>query len=179
MALATVDIVRLNGAGPTETSITTGSTRWSTSDAASPGANDPVPIPVSGTNFSYWVTTRLKATANASAHTIDNLRWFTEGSTPPTGVTYKAKDASSYVQATGTQGTTGTELTQANHAGLVGAVEPVSAFTYTTGSPLSVAGSTSSTGQFGDRVVYQVGVASTASPQTAPTETFTWRYDEA
>jgi hypothetical protein len=65
-----------------------------------------------------------------------------------------------------------------NYATLAGA--PGDAFSYTSGSPLSVTGSISnpSTGQFGDRVVYQIEVASTASPGATPTETITWKYDE-
>lgn len=184
MALATVDIVRLTGTAgaETETSITAGSTTWSTSDSPTPGTSDPVPVPGAGTNYSYWVTTRLKATTNASGNTLNNLRWYTSTNTPPTGVTYKGAKASTgtnsgYRQATGTPGSTGTELTTGNHSGLD--ATPASVFTYTSGSPLSLTGSTTSTGRFGDHFVFQVAVTSAAAAQTAPSETFNWRYDEA
>jgi hypothetical protein len=54
----------------------------------------------------------------------------------------------------------------------------VNAFNQTSSSPLSVSGSTSSTGNFGDRVVYQVNVGSSASPGETFKEQFTWVYDE-
>lgn len=177
---ATVTIRRWTGAsgGPTKTDITSGSTRASTSDAPSPGTSDPIPVPNSGTNYSYWVSERLSADTTP-AGSIDNLRFYTDGSNNwGTGVTAKAQTASSYVEATGTQGTTGTQLTQGNHAGLTAAT--VDPFGWTSGSPKTVTGSISnpSTGDFGHFVVWQAEVASTAGPGTAPTETFSWRYDE-
>jgi len=56
-----------------------------------------------------------------------------------------------------------------------------SAFTYTSGSPLSVSGSISnpSTGVFGDPVQLQMAVASTATQGTTPSETLTFAYDES
>lgn len=56
-----------------------------------------------------------------------------------------------------------------------------SAFTYTSGSPLSVAGSINnpSTGVFGDPVQLQMSVASTATQGTTPSETLTFQYDES
>ena len=55
------------------------------------------------------------------------------------------------------------------------------AFTYTSGAPLSVAGSINnpSTGAFGDGVYLQMSVASTASQGTTPSETLTFSYDES
>lgn len=175
---ATVLIRRLTGAGPTATDITSANTRASTSDAPSPGTSDPIPVPPSGTNYSYWVTTRLDATVTPDT-AINNINWYTDGANSMgTGITCVGQDASSYVQATGTQGTTGTQLTTGNHAGLTGS--PVDVFTFTSGSPKSITGSISnpSTGQFGNRFVYQIEVASTAGPGATTAETFTWSYDE-
>jgi hypothetical protein len=84
--------------------------------------------------------------------------------------------ATGYVQATGTAGETGTELTAGNYSGFT--LGNANAFTYTTGSPLSVSGTTSTTGQFGDRVVYQITVGSTAAGGATGSETLTWRYDD-
>ena len=111
--------------------------------------------------------------------TINNLRWYTDGANGfGTGVTCIGQEATSYVQATGTAGQTGTQLTTGNHAGLTGA--PVDPFTFTSGSPKSLAGSLSNptTGQFGSFFVYQVVVGTTALPGATPQETFTWKYDE-
>lgn len=176
---ATVLIRRLTGAGPTATDITSINTRANAQDAhETADVDNPIQVPTSGTNYSYWVTTRLDATVTPSG-TIDNLRFYTDGSNNfGTGVTCVGQEATSYVQATGTAGTTGTELTTGNHAGLTGT--PVDVFGLTSGSPKSLAGSISnpSTGQFGSRFVYQLAIASTANPGATAQETFTWKYDE-
>jgi hypothetical protein len=84
--------------------------------------------------------------------------------------------ATAYTQATGTAGTTGTELTVGNYASFT--LGNADAFTYTSGSPLSVTGTTSTTGQFGDRVVYQITVGTTATGGATGSETLTWKYDD-
>jgi hypothetical protein len=183
--VASVQILRKTGASPgTGTDITGINTRANAYDGHSTGdITYPIQIPAAGTNYSYWVTTRLNA-VSSPAGTINNIRWFTDGTGSfGTGVTCKVAKASTgadagYRQATGTQGQTGTQLTQANHTGLDAA--PVDAFTKTSGSPLALNGSISnpSTGQFGDHVVYQIEVGTTASAGATTQETFTWRYDE-
>lgn len=174
---ATVLIRRLTGAGPTATDITSINTRANAEDAHSTaGTTNSILIPAAGTNYSYWVVTRLDVTAISSG-TVDNVKWYTDGSNNfGTGVTCKVNTATGYVQATGTAGTTGTQLTTGNYATLAGA--PTDAFAYTSGSPLSVSGTTTTTGQFGDRVVYQIEVGTTASSGATASETFTWRYDD-
>lgn len=174
---ATVIINRLTGAGPTATPITSINTRANAEDAhTTAGTTNSILVPAAGTNYSYWVVTRLEVTAITSG-TVDNLKWYTDGSNNfGTGVTCKVNTATGYVQATGTAGTTGTQLTTGAYATLAGA--PTDAFAYTTGSPLSVSGTTAATGQFGDRVVYQIEVGTTAASGATATETFTWRYDD-
>jgi hypothetical protein len=178
---ATVTIRRWTGAsgGPTKTDITGINSRANAEDAHSTaGTTNPVRIPDAGSNYSYWVTTRLSCDVTP-AGTINNLRWYSDGNNNlGTGVTCVGAVGSNYVQATGTQGTSGTELTQGNHAGLDEA--PANVFTYTSGSPKSLTGSISNpnTGDFGQFFVYQVAVASTAGPGATASETFTWQYDE-
>ena len=181
---ATVQIHRITGAGAgSENDITSINTRANAADAHSTADTaSPVQIPSSGTNYSYWVTTRLKCTVTP-AGTINNLRWYTDGANGfGTGVTCKAAKASTganagYRQATGSTGN-GTQLLQANHSGLDEA--PVNVFTYTSGSPKSLTGSITnpSTGRFGDHMCYQLEVAATAAPGACPAETFTWQWDE-
>ena len=174
---ATVQIVRLTGSGPTATDITSINTRANAADAHSTADTaSPVQVPTSGTNYSYWVVTRLNVTV-APSGTINNLKWYTDGANNlGTGVACKVSTASGYVQATGSAGT-GTQLTTGNYATLAGA--PSDAFAYTSGSPLSVTGTiTAATGQFGDRVVYQLEVGTTAGPGATGSETFTYKYDE-
>lgn len=176
--VATVIINRKTGAGPSNTDITSINSRANAEDThTTAGTANPVRIPAAGTNYSFWVTTRLEATV-APTGTIDNIRWFFTG-TPDTGIGYDVGDApnASYVQATGVVGTSGDQLTQGNHAGLSGA--PVDATTFTSGSPKSVTGSiTASTGEFGDLVVWQLNVDNTASPGPTSSITLTYRYDE-
>lgn len=186
---ATVLINRWTGANPgTPTDITGNLTRASTSDAVSPGTADPVPIPGAGTNYSFWVSTRLQVTV-APAGTINNLRWFSDsikgdGIDTWVGCECKGADASTggtpnfgYRVAAGTQGTTGTQLTQGNHTGLD--VAPVSVFTLTSASSRALAGTiTATTGHVGDFFVYQMEIGTTAAAGTRSTETFTFRFDE-
>lgn len=180
---ATVVINRWTGSsgGPTKTAITSGNTVANAVDshqATAASSTNPIRVPTSGANYSYWIATRLSCSVTPSG-TIDNIRWYTDGSNNfGTGVTCKGNDASSYIQATGTAGTTGIQLTTGNYATLSGS--PVSVFTFTSGSPKSLSGSISnpSTGDFGDFFVYQVEVDSTASPGVTSQETFTWLYDE-
>ncbi len=174
---ATVLIRRLTGAGPTATDITSINTRANAEDAhTTAGTSNSILVPAAGTNYSYWVVTRLDVTA-ITAGTVDNVKWYTDGSNNfGTGVTCKANTATTYVQATGTAGTTGIQLTTGNYSTLAGA--PTDVFAMTSGSPLSVTGTTSGTGQFGDRVVYQIEVGTTAASGATATETFTWRYDD-
>jgi hypothetical protein len=182
---ATVIINRTTGTSPgADTDITGINTRANAEDAHSTaGTTNPIRIPSSGTNYSYWVTTRLEVSVTP-AGTIDNLRWFTDGANSfGTGVTATGAKASTgadagYREATGTPGTTGTQLLQANHSGLDEA--PVDIFTLTSGSPKSLTGTITnpSTGSFGDNWVYQLEVDNTAGPGATTGETFTWRYDE-
>lgn len=173
---ATVIINRLTGAGPTLTDITSTTNRMSTSDVAAPGTSDPIPIPDAGTNYSYWVVTRLQATV-APSNGINNIKWYSDGTSFGTGLTCNGQTATAYVQATGTQGTTGLQLNTTNYATLTAA--PVSVTTLTSGAPKSVTGTlAATTGEFGDRFVYQLAVGTTATVGTMTARTFTWQFDE-
>ena len=185
--VAVITINRLTGPSGTivESTITTINTRANAEDAQS--TNDtanPIEIPSGSPNWSYWVNTQLDATM-APDNLVDNLEWFTDASnTYGTGVTCNVAQASraSYTQATGTPGVTGIELTDANYSGgTLTPATPTDVFAKTTGSPLAVTGSTTTTGEFGNIVVYQVEVDNTADPGDHPPstpETFTWRFDE-
>ncbi len=176
---ATVTIRRWTGSSgsPTKTNIAGINTRANAEDAhTTAGTDNSILVPAVGTNYSYWVSTRLSVDARTTG-TVDNLRWYTDGSNNfGTGITCVGNTASAYVQATGTLGQTGLQLTALNHAKLAG--EPVNVFTFTSGSPKTVTGSTTSTGDFGHFFVYQIAVASSASSGASGAETFTWKYDD-
>ncbi len=173
---ATVLIRRLTSSGPTATDITSINTRANAEDAHSTaGTSNSILVPAAGSNYSFWVVTRLDVTAITSG-TVDNVKWYTDGTNNfGTGVTAIANQATAYTQATGTTGTTGTQLTTGNYATVTTPVDP---FTFTSGSPLSVTGTTTTTGQFGNYVVYQIVVGTTAASGATAQETFTWKYDD-
>lgn len=173
---AAIKINRLTGAGPTATDITSINTRANAEDAHSTaGTTNSILVPAAGTNYSFWVVTRLECTA-ITAGTVDNIKWYTDGSNNfGTGVTAKGQTATTYVQATGTAGTTGLQLTTGNYSTVT---TPTDIFGFTSGSPLSVSGSTTTVQQFGDRVVYQIEVGTTAASGATAQETLTWKYDD-
>jgi hypothetical protein len=186
---ATVLIREANGGTPVLTDVTAVNTRYNTSDVyAASGTSNTVPIPATGSNYSFWKHHRLDATVTPTT-AINNVKWYTDGAnSSPAGVTWLAQTANvgalaGYRQAglVGVEviGTTGAELTTANHTGLTAA--PVDPFTFTSGSPLALTGSISnpSTGPFADYVVTQMVVASTTTTTGAITaEQGTFAYDE-
>lgn len=181
---ATVQIVRKTGSPPTATDITSINTRANAYDGHSTADTTyPIRIPATSANFSYWVTTRLNI-AVSPAGTINNVKWYTDGDNGlASGVTCNVALASTgtsggYVAASGTIGLTGTQLLQATHSGLNSA--PINAFSVTSTSSLALTATISNPdiGEFGDHVVYQIAVDSTASAGATATETFTWAYDE-
>ncbi len=168
--LATVDIRRATGAGPTYTNITSINTRCNAEDVHSTADTvNPIQIPTSGTNYSYAVWTQLYVSV-APTTGISNLRWYTDGSNSlGTGVGLNVKSAVTYAQATGTLGVSGDAISGVANA-----------FTYTVSSPLTVGGFiTNTTGIVGDFVVFQFTVGTTASSGATATETLTWIYDES
>ncbi len=173
---ATVIINRLTTATPTYTAITSINTRANAEDAHSTaGTTNSILIPATGSNYSFWVVTQLEVTLMATG-TVDNLKWYTDGSNNfGTGVTCIGNSATGYVQATGTTGTTGTVLNTTNYSTVT---TPVDVFTFTSGSPKAVSGSTTTAAKFGDRMVYQITVGTTASSGATAQETFTWQYDD-
>lgn len=141
-----------------------------------PGSTNPIPIPTAGVNRSFWCVTRLQATT-APTGTINNIRWFTNGTNNwGTGVTCFGNAATGYTQATAASASSGTQLIVGNYATLVSA--PVNVNSATSGSPISIAGSTTTAAQFGNYFVYQFEIGTTAIPGATTAQTFTWAYDE-
>lgn len=175
---ATVTIRRWTGTtgSPTKTDITSINTRANAEDAhTTAGTTNSILVPAAGSNYSYWVATRLSVDA-ITAGTVNNIKWYTDGSNNfGTGVTATGNTATSYVQATGTAGTTGIQLTTGNYSTVTTPVDP---FTFTSGSPKSVTGTISATGDLGDFFVYQLVVGTTAASGATAQETFTWQYDD-
>lgn len=164
---ATVSIKEVNGASAgTPNTIT--SARFCTADAYNPGTDNPLVKPTSGSNYSYKKSFYLNADTSPSG-TINNIKWYSDGTIGWTGVTIQVKTAETYAQATGTEGTTGAEMTGG-----------ASAATYTSASPLSVTGSISNpdTGKISHYVEMQAVVSTDAVAGSLAAETMTFKYDE-
>lgn len=175
--VATVQIRRLTGpVAATSTNVTSGSVHAGTEDVnVSPCR---IPVPTSGSNYSYWVNTQLHATV-APDNSLTNVKFYTDGGNGlGTDITAIVSTASIYIGASGAAGSSGSLLTAANHASLTGATSNL--FLYTSSCKLTVAGSiANTTGSFANRAVYQLIVASNASAGNTGAETMTWEWDEA
>lgn len=160
---ATVQIIEKNGAGGTPTDKTSGQIRFKNADNATVDTANPMVKPAAGTDYSFEKWLRLNVTGGTYTE-ITNIKAYMDGANGlGTGVTLYAKAVASYAtpaEATGTAGYT-------------------DAFTYTSGSPLSLgAGPYSSTGEKGDHLVMMLAVGTTASGGITSSETLTFSYDE-
>jgi len=200
---ASVDIVRWTGgtvnAPGVKSVITSNLTRANAVDAHSGSGGipadtaNPVQIPASGsTSYSFWVTTQLFYNSGLSS-TINNIRWYAPNQNMfGTGILCYGNVASQYVPCTPNAGNivgqTGAPLTTAanqngTHIGLL--YSPVDVFTWTAASPLILSatgvtgGSIATTGVgFGNYMVYQIWITSSAVAGTSTAQTFTFKYDE-
>lgn len=178
---ATVNVAEGNGATPTWTDIT--SARFCTADNYNPGTSYPIPIPDSGTKYSYWKSHRLEFTGTFTQ--IDNIKIYTDGTLGWTGCTAKAGDTDvsftppigladgSYVVASGTEGDTGDVIT--THTNIASSAD---LFGYTSSTPLTVDTAAYTSAGNSKHAVLQLEVTSTASSGTQAAETITWEWDE-
>lgn len=150
--------------------------------------SNPLIIPDSGTNYSYWVHLALEISGTFSE--VSNIRFYTDGSLGFTlgtagQVVRGNRDSgdqgcpeSSYEVASGTVGTSGDDL-GANHGYFSGQSTPeADAFNATSGSPITVDSSTYTSSTSSKAVVLQADVDTDASTGTQSDETFTFLYDE-
>lgn len=162
--------------------------RFKVADNATIDTADPIPIPGAGTNYSYWKQIYLYCDL-PDGNSLDNLKFYSDGTNSfGTGVDLmvggqfpvKNSGASTGYEVADTtdEMVSGT----ANHSGITSSA---SVFTYDSGSPLtgptiSEAGSViDATGETSNYLVFQMNVASTASPGELPVdETLTIQYDE-
>lgn len=163
--VATVTIGEKNGAGGTYTDKTSGTIRFKNADNATVDTANPMVIPGAGSDYSFEKWLRLRIGATGPSVQITNLKFYTDGSNGlGTGVLLWAKAVTAFAtpaEATGTAGYT-------------------NAFSYTSGSALSLgAGPYSTTNtEIGDHAVMMLEVQSTATQGQTPTETLTFSYDE-
>jgi len=160
---ATVQIIEKNTAGGTATDKTSGSVRLKKADNSTVDLVAPLVKPASGSDWSFEKWLRLNVTGGTYTQ-ITNIRAYTDGSSGlGTGVNLWAKAEASY--ATPAQGTASTGY--------------ANAFTYTSGSPLSLgAGPFTSTGEKGSHLVLLAEVTSAAAGGLTASESITFEWDE-
>lgn len=171
---ASVSIKEYNGSGGTPTTIT--NARFCLADAPNDGTAHPIQAPGSGSVLSFVKVVAPNADT-APATQINNVGFYTSGVNPWTGVSVQAAKGSTYTQATGTV-STGTALNSTNFPGTSA---PADAFSYTSSSALSLAGSIgASTGRItSDYLFLQMTVTSTAVQGTLAQSTAYIKYDES
>lgn len=171
---ASVSVKQFTGPSATPTTIT--SLVLCLADAANDGTAHPVTAPGSGSVQSFSATLAPNADS-APAGGINNVKFYSSGTNPWTGVTLQVAKGGTYTQATGS-GSTGTVLNTTNFPGTTA---PVDAFSYTSGSPLSLAGSLAggSTGRItSDYLMLQETVSSVAIQGALAPSTMYFQYDE-
>ena len=160
---ATVQIIEKNGAGGTPTDKTSGSVRLKKADNSTVDLLNPLVKPASGSDWSFEKWLRLNVTGGTYTQ-MTNIRAYMDGSSGlGTGINLWAKAEASY--ATPAQGTASTGY--------------ANAFTYTSGSPLSLgAGPFTSTGEKGSHLVLLAEVTDAAAGGLTPSEAITFEWDE-
>ena len=159
---ATVTIVEKNSGAGTPTDKTAGTVRFKNADNATVDLVNPMVKPASGTDYSFEKWLRLNFAGTYTQAT--GIKVYMDGSSGlGTGVGLYAKAVTTF--ATPAEATSAAGYTDA--------------FTYTSGSPLSLgAGPFTGTGEKGDHCVMMLTVASTASGGVTPSETLTCAWDE-
>jgi len=159
--------------------------RFKVADDATIDTNDPIPIPASGTGYSYWKQIYLYCD-NPDGNSIDNLRFYSDGvNSFGTGVDLKVAEQfptkTSISDAGYEVANEASEMSSA-HSGVTSVV---SVFDKSEGSPLSgpsigeSGGVIDAAGETSNYLVLQMTVADTASPGELPVdETLTIKYDE-
>jgi len=165
--VAIVQIHEKNGAGETPTDKTSATIRYKNADNATVDANDPMVIPVSGSDFSFDKWLILSVTVAPDTQ-IENLLAYMDGANGwGTGVLGWYKTAGSY----------STPSAPASAAGYT------DLFTATIGSPIDMdainTGPFSGTGDIGDYLQTMEEVVDTANQGVTSDETLTFSYDES
>ena len=164
---ATVSVKEVNG-GATPVATTVTNVRFCTTDDYNPGTNYPLVKPAAGENYSYKKTIYLNADTSPTG-TINNIKFFCDGSIDWSGVTVEVAAADAYTEPTGTEGTSGDDEAFNDN------IE-----NYVTGSPLALTGSIDNpnTGKISQYLELQAVVSTSASAGALAAETCTFRYDE-
>lgn len=171
--------------------------RFKTADDPTIDTVNPIPIPGTGTNRSFWKSLFLKVTGGSFTQ-INNIQFFTDGTGFGTGILVNVGDqlpiknaaaSTGYNLATGIVGTDGDEMNITTNptTGYTGITSVTDAFSFTSGSPFAPGDSLTisesgniidAVGETSNYYVFQMEVVPAASPGDLPDETWTWQYDE-
>ena len=143
---------------PTDTIIT--NLQFTAADVANNGSNNPITALSGSSVNSYGVALFLNSDTTPVTN-INNIRAYTSGTNPWTGVNLAMSTGSTYTQSGGTSGS-GTTLNATNYPGTT---TPGSAFSYTQVVPLGVNGSIANpnVGKISDFVYLQLTVTPTVA----------------
>ena len=176
--VATVLIREKNGAGETATDKTSGTVRFKNADNATVDTNNPLVIPTSNTEYSYEKFLRAHIGGTAPDTEITNLEFYMDGAKGwAAGVKLWGRGIAAY-----TTPAVPTETNDPPQIPVGGTpVAATDAFTWTSGSPLSLGAGPFSTintdmGNYVD-LVMEVEIGSTQG--ALATETATFEYDES
>lgn len=167
---ATVDIRSYHGTvADAGTDVAGGAVRYKMADNDTVDANNPIPIPGAGTEYS-WIKHFAFYASVAPSNTVSNCKFYTDGANGlGTGVSLKVK-ISTYLNPTANANTL-----------LTGTADAFTTYYNGTTNYLAVPGSIgAATGKITtDYIQSQLNVASTASQGSTPTETLTFQFDES
>lgn len=166
---ATVNVREKNTVGETPTNKDGGTVRFKNADNATVDLNDPLIVPTSNREYSYEKWLRMYIGTTGPSSQITNLEFYMDGAKGwAAGVKLWAKTSASFSTPSVPSET----------------VDPpagtTDAFTYTSGSPLSLGAgpySTTST-DMGNYLVLVMEVEIGSSPELLTAETATFEYDE-
>lgn len=153
--------------------------RFNVADDNAQDLTDPVPIPPSGTNYSYWKQLYLRCTT-APASQCNNFKFYSDGAAMDTGTLIKVSTNEVDNDADYNVADSADEMV-ANHSGVDTSADVNN---YTSGGSqlsLTVVPADSiidAIGEETDYLVFQLEVANTASPGQMTSKTLTIQYDE-
>lgn len=175
--VASVLVREKNGVGETATDKTSGTVRFKNADDATVDTNDPLVVPTSDREFSFEKFLRMQIGGTGPDTEITNLEFYMDGANGyGTGVKLWAKGVAAY-----TTPAIPVETNDPPEIPVGGTpVAATDAFTYTSGSPLSLGVGPFSTinTDMGDYLDLVMEVETTAVQGSLPAETATFRYDE-
>jgi len=146
--------------------------------------NNPIPVPSTGTEYSYWKTIYLKCTAINEASQINNVQFYSDGAvfTDYTGITLKVGEQFPIRRSDVTIGYDVADAAESMIPSYCSSSVDVSTLTSSSSLSLTIQETGNiidATDETTNCLILQLEVGSTASSGTLTAETLTLSYDEA